>query len=62
LWQYLCKAKANISFGQFIQIAPLLRKEMKEGAMNHKMPKKMSITTRVALENNDLDLNEQKCF
>ncbi|KAH9576606.1 hypothetical protein CY35_01G171300, partial [Sphagnum magellanicum] len=26
LWQDLCKAKANISFGQFIQIAPSLRK------------------------------------
>ncbi|KAH9530438.1 hypothetical protein CY35_20G000900, partial [Sphagnum magellanicum] len=30
LWQDLCKAKANISFGQLIQIAPSLKKEMKE--------------------------------
>jgi hypothetical protein len=64
LWQDLCKAKAkakaNISFGQLIQIAPSLRKEMKEGATNHRKPKNMSIAAKVAPENNDLDLNERK--
>ncbi len=48
LWQDLCKAKANISFGQLIQIAQSLRKEMKEGVMNHRKPKNMSIAARVA--------------
>jgi len=60
LWQDLCKAKANISFGQLIQIAPSLRKEMKEGATNHRKPKNMSIAARVALENNDPKLNERQ--
>jgi hypothetical protein len=48
LWQDLCKAKANISFGQLIQIAPLFRKEMKEGATNYRKPTSMSIVVRVA--------------
>jgi hypothetical protein len=60
LWQDLCKAKANISFGQLVQIAPSLRKEMKEGATNHRKPKNMSIAARVAPENNDLELNERE--
>jgi hypothetical protein len=60
LWQDLCKAKANISFGQLIQIAPSLKKEMKEGATNHRKPKNMSIATKVAPENNDPNLNERK--
>jgi hypothetical protein len=60
LWQDLCTAKANISFGQLIQIAPSLRKEMKEGATNHRKPKNMSIAARLALENNDLELNERE--
>jgi hypothetical protein len=60
LWQDLCKAKANISFGQLIQIAPSLRKEMKEGATNHRKPKNMSVAVRVAPEDNDLELNEQE--
>jgi hypothetical protein len=60
LWQDLCKAKANISFGQLIQIAPSLRKEMKESAMNHKKPKNMSIAARVAPKNNDPKLNERE--
>ncbi|CAM6063567.1 unnamed protein product [Sphagnum tenellum] len=60
LWQDLCKAKANISFGQLIQIAPSFRKEMKEGATNHRKPKNMSIVAKVALESNDPKLNERE--
>jgi hypothetical protein len=32
LWNDLAQAKANISFGQLIQLAPSLRKQMREGA------------------------------
>ena len=32
LWMDLAQAKANISFGQLIQLAPSLRKKMREGA------------------------------
>jgi hypothetical protein len=33
---------------------------MKEGVTNHRKPKNMSIATRVAQENNDLEFNERK--
>jgi hypothetical protein len=33
---------------------------MKKGATNHRKPKDVSIATRVTLENNDLDFNEQE--
>jgi hypothetical protein len=33
---------------------------MKEGATNHRKPKNMSITAKVAPENNDPELNERK--
>ena len=32
LWKDLAQAKATISFGQLIQLAPSLRKKMQEGA------------------------------
>jgi hypothetical protein len=32
LWGDLALARANISFGQLIQLAPSLRKQMREGA------------------------------
>ena len=32
LWMDMAQAKANISFGQLIQLAPSLRKKMREGA------------------------------
>ena len=32
LWKDLAQAKATISFGQLIQLAPSLRKKMREGA------------------------------
>jgi hypothetical protein len=32
LWNDLAQAKANISFGQLIQLVPSLRKQMREGA------------------------------
>jgi hypothetical protein len=32
LWNDLAQAKANISFGQLIQLAPSLRKQMRKGA------------------------------
>ena len=39
MWTDLAQAKANISFGQLIQLAPLLRKKMREGATTHKARK-----------------------
>jgi len=41
LWADLARAKADISFGQLIQLAPLLRKQMREGATNRRLPKQV---------------------
>jgi len=49
LWQDLCKAKVDNYFGKLIQIAPSLRKEMREGVVNHRRPNSMSIVIKVTL-------------
>jgi hypothetical protein len=36
LWEDLARTKANISFGQLIQLEPSLQKQMKEGATMHR--------------------------
>ena len=48
LWKDLSRAKADISFGQLIQIAPSLRREMKEGATMPRI-KKTSQVNKVEL-------------
>jgi len=47
LWNDLAKAKADITFGQIIQLAPVLRKEMKEGATVPRIPKRMDQVNKV---------------
>ena len=39
LWEDLACARANISFGQLIQLAPSVRKQMKEGATTRRTPR-----------------------
>ena len=39
MWKDLAQVKANISFGQLIQLAPSLQKKMREGATTRREQK-----------------------
>lgn len=47
LWSDLCTLRANISIAQLIQVAPSLKKELKEGATVLRKPRKTMMTARI---------------
>jgi len=49
LWRDLARAKADISFGQLIQLAPQLRKQMREGATVPRILKRLNQVNKVEL-------------
>jgi hypothetical protein len=57
LWDDLAQAKANISFGQLIQLAPSLRKQMREGATVRRILKRTGSVHQVLEEEGKPDDN-----
>jgi hypothetical protein len=57
LWNDLAQAKGNISFGQLIQLAPSLRKQMRKGAMVRRILKRTGSVHQVLEEEGKPDDN-----